>query len=595
MSVAGSAFARDIRFEVTLDRNKVSIGSTANLSLAFFGTQDISRPDLPDIHGFDWKYIGPSLRMSIVNGRASSSITHNYILIPLKVGEFSIPPFSVFYNGKTYSSDPIPIEVASGPVSPPTPTQKESYGTTVQDLGDRIFITMSAGKRRAYINESVPVTIKLYINRLGIKDIHYPNFEHDGFSAEKFEEPRQYKEIVRGVPYDVVEFTTFVSGLRQGELKLGPARLKFDLLLKRKTRPWRSSPFDDDKFFGPSAFDSFFGGYEKYPLDLKSEEALVTVMELPTENVPEDFNGAIGSYKFFLEASPLELKAGDPITLKMTVTGEGNFNTVKVPKIKTNGDFKSYDPDVKQDQTGKVFEQVIIPTSDRVKEIPEITFSYFDTSFGEYRTIRRPPVPIKVEALQRGEELRIFDTPGKVTRALRERETLGRDIRYIKEDPGILKVRGSYLSRNRLFVGFQLIPLLVLIITFFRERRRERLEKDVSYARRMRAPGKARKNIAALRRMVGAGDAVKFYDAVFVTLKEYLGGKFRLASAGITPDVVDALEGRGIDRETLLGLSTCFKSCDAARYATASVTRVDMEGTLKLLEKTIDALERIRS
>jgi len=53
--------------------------------------------------------------ISIVNGVVTSSITHDYTLVPLKTGTFTIGPFSVQAQGKTLTSKPITVEVVSAP------------------------------------------------------------------------------------------------------------------------------------------------------------------------------------------------------------------------------------------------------------------------------------------------------------------------------------------------------------------------------------------------------------------------------------------------------------------------------------------------
>ena len=95
ISLSYPGYSQTIDFEVTVDRPRVSLGNSTQLNLTFHGTQDVSAPDLPDIVGFNWQYLGPSTRMSVVNGKVSSSITHIYTLLPLKVGKFEIPSFSL--------------------------------------------------------------------------------------------------------------------------------------------------------------------------------------------------------------------------------------------------------------------------------------------------------------------------------------------------------------------------------------------------------------------------------------------------------------------------------------------------------------------
>jgi len=68
--------------------------------------------------------------------------------------------------------------------------------------------------------------------------------------------------------------------------------------------------------FNDDIFNDFFGRYEAYPLELKSTEIPITVLSLPQEGKPEGFDGALGNFQLNVEATPLEVKAGDPITLK---------------------------------------------------------------------------------------------------------------------------------------------------------------------------------------------------------------------------------------------------------------------------------------
>jgi len=587
------SFANDINFEVTVDRGKVYLGSAARLDLNFYGTQDIPAPDLPNIEGFEWQYLGPSTRMSIVNGVASASITHMYNLHPLRKGIFQIPPVIVHYKGRTYTSNPIQIEVDKSRFGrAPQSVQERAYNDRLSGLEDKVFLIMEAGKKGTYVNEIIPVTIKLYVRRLSVRDIQYPQFSHEGFLTDKYDKPRQYREVLSGNLYEVVEFTTNVYGIRPGEFKLGPAELKCNVLVKKSTR--RRSSFFEDDFFGSDPFDNFFDRYERHPLTLTSLNIPVTITELPREGIPPGFKGALGDYRFYLEADPKDVRVGDPVTLKMTITGEGNFKTVEAPSLNLGDDFKIYDPESSHEENRKIFEQVIIPKNDKIKEIPRINFSFFNTKSGDYRTLTQGPVPITVRPLPKGEELKIFEAPETLRGGSRKREILGRDIIYIKDAPGRLRRKDQFLYKNRLFIALQFIPLLAVIILFTFQKRRERLQSDVRYARGIRAPRKAKKNLRAAQGLLAAGDTAGFYKAVFKALQEYLGDKFHLPTGGITSDVAEDLKYRNISGDVLGKLKECFADCDTARYAPSSITKEDMDKTYRLLRGLIDTLERIR-
>ncbi len=60
----------------------------------------------------------------------------------------------------------------------------------------------------------------------------------------------------------------------------------------------------------------------------------------------ENFNGAVGDFRFDLSANPRAVKAGEPITVTMTITGIGNLDTVSLPRIPCGDAFKTYTPEI---------------------------------------------------------------------------------------------------------------------------------------------------------------------------------------------------------------------------------------------------------
>ncbi|RJR17253.1 MAG: protein BatD [Nitrospiraceae bacterium] len=579
-------YAGEVRFQASLDRDGVYLGQSAQLELQFQGSTDIPAPDVPAIDGLQFRYIGPSTMMSIVNGRMSSSVTHMYSLVPLKTGKFQIGPISFQHEGNTYTSNVLTIEVLD--------STRDQGGRTEQQkkpavsLDDRVFVKMHAGKRIAYANEIIPLTIKLYVRGIGVRDIQYPEYNRDGFSGGQFDKPGQYQETVKGIVYDVVEFKTTIFATNDGTYKLGPARIKANIV----TRTGRNRHSSFDKFFGRDPFDDFFGQYETHPVELKSEPLSLKVLPLPETGKPSDFKGALGSFKFNLEVSPTEVKAGDPVTLKMIISGSGNFDSVASPALKQHDGFKSYEPQGKQEGDRKIFEQVLIPTTDTINEVPAVSFSFFNTDRGEFQTITKTGIPLKVLKSDRMEEVTILDAKEN-SGAPAVRERLGRDIIYIKESPGVLKQKGGYLSKDPLFLFLQALPLLAFIGAWIMQRRKERLSTDVGYARRLSAPRKARKGIREAEDFLAKNMSMEFYDAVFRTLRDYIGDRFHVPSGGLTSDsAAEVLKDRGLQQDMLSRLINIFRECDMARYAPSEPGTDKMHGTLKQLKETIDYLER---
>lgn len=594
------AVAGDLRFEARLDRDKAALGEAIQLNLSFQGTQNIPAPDLGKLEGFDARYLGPSTMVSIVNGVVTNSITHIYTLIPLKTGTFAIGPFSIEAQGKTLTSKPLTVEVVSASSAGRQPyssgqalDEPSSAKVDEQELKDRIFLILSLKKRRAYLNEVIPLTVKLYVDRLSARDIQFPELETNDFSIEKFAQPKQYREEFGGVLYDVIEFNADMFAVKSGEFVLGPAKLKCNLVARRRAQRARGR-LDDDSFgglFNDDIFEDFFGRYEAYPLELESASLPVTILPLPEEGKPEGFDGALGNFQLDVEAGPLEVKAGDPITLKMTVRGEGNFDSVKPPRLESATGFKVYDPQARQNENAKVFEQVIIPDSEKITRIPRIDFSFFDTQTGQYRVLTRNPIPITVS---RSEEppAGLIEPPQAQIKP-EGKEELGRDIIYLKGSPGRFNRIGSYLYQSPGFWSFQAFSLIAFSGIFIFNLRRERLISDRRYARRLRAPAKAKKGIQEIAVLLRENKAEAFFDAVFRTIREYLADRFHLPLGGITSASIEEIaKEKNISEEALNKIKKIFVDCDMARYSPGKFGKKELEDIFQGLKEVIDYLEK---
>jgi len=552
------ALADSISVSASVDRKIVSVGNRIQLTIAIEGAQSVPAPDLPDIDGLQSRYVGPSTQISIVNGQMTASVSHIYSLIALKIGKYTIKSISIEYEGKTYQTKPIEVEVMKGTVLQGRSQEESSQS---EELQDYIYLTFTTEKKKVYLNEELPITIHLYSRKLDVRDIEYPTFSSNGFSVQDFAKPTQTQKVVDGMLFNVIEFQTVVYPVSTGRLTLGPAQLKCSLVVRDRNRR-RRSLFGDD-----SLFDDFFGRYQKRSIVLKSEPLEISVQPFPSQGKTKDFSGAVGKFNLQVEAKPTEIKVGEPITLTMAITGTGNIETLYSPEIYGLERFKTYEPQIETNENGKIFEQVLIPKDETIKMIPEIRFSFFDPEDGQYHTIRKGPIPILVQAAPVEEELKIVDLP-EVAKTVKK-EKLGRDILYIKDSMGNVKKANVYLYKNGLFIFAQILPLLAFFGVFIYQKRRDKLTNDISYARQKQAPRKARKGLASAQKLAQEGKSGEFCNAIFKTMQEYLGDKFALPSAGITSEVVGELRQRGVNVEALGKLQSFFGSCDSIRFAPA--------------------------
>ncbi|MCK5215944.1 MAG: protein BatD [Candidatus Omnitrophica bacterium] len=589
-----SVYANDINVVAVVDRNKVELGSAFNFSLKIDGSQGLEPVKLPPIEGLESSFIGPSTRISIVNGQYSKSVSFNYNMYPIKIGRFEIPSLQIKIEGDVYQTQSIPIEVVDPGAGI---NNSQGYGDPGQSvtLQDKIFIVMGSPKNEYFINERIPITIKLLVNNLKVSQIQYPQFDHAGFTVEPFPEPPSYEKIIAGVRYNIWEFKTFVYPNRAGELTLGPAQLGCNMLFKG-TNNRRRSIGSFGSIFDEGVFDGFFDTYAKKEVTLKSADLPFTIKFLPENGKPRDFSGGVGSFDFDVHIGPEEVRVGDPLTLKIKVAGNGNLKALRMPSMASvkgaDENFKYYDPEIAETGRVKSLEQVVIPMSESVKEFPAIQFSFFDVAGNKYKTLRKGPFPVNVVPLDDDEQLKVVGlAPGEGRVEVNEK--LGQDIGFINERLG--KVYGSdfLLHRN---AGFYVLIVLTFLLwggclTAYLITRR--IKTDVKFARRLQAPRHARKGLASARKFLERDEQKDFYDALFQTLQKYFANKFHIPAGSVNIKNIERLVKEHDMEESLVGrIKSVFEDCEVVRYASIKVDKSKMASSFKQAEEIIDFFER---
>ncbi|MDE2028693.1 MAG: protein BatD, partial [Candidatus Omnitrophica bacterium] len=506
-----TAWAEAVNFQATVNSNEISMDEVLQLTLTFTGVnQDLNPVSLPNVDGFSAKYLGPSTSVSIVNGVYSSSRSFIYDLFPNKTGHFQIPPITATVNGQTYATMPIEVDVVKNASESQAPASGDQPPGT-ESLQDRVKVLVSVDQKDVYLNQRVLLTVKLLINNVPtLRDVQMPQFDQQGITVDDFAKPQQYSGVINGVRYDEVVFKTYIYPNRLGDLTLGPVRIRGNVLYKTGGD---NNPFDQGVF--GDAFKGFFDSYAARSLTVSSQPLVLHVSALSQANRPEDFSGGIGQFDFQASVSPLQVKAGDPLTLKMQLRGNGNFKDVKIPDFQAPG-FKSYEPQIKGSENGKAAEEVIIPTSPAVKIVPALHFSYFDPSLKTYKTITQGPFAIKVTAPNPDQQFKAVGfTDISKTPAAADRFSFGQML-------GDLFHMFRKLFSFLLFWIISGIILAAGIFYFLWRRFQDRLAHDTAFARRLKAFSQARKILIQAEAVIAGGSPKDFYTLLSKALRDYL-------------------------------------------------------------------------
>ncbi|MGA9115536.1 MAG: BatD family protein [Bacteroidota bacterium] len=557
---AGATVARsaDATFEASVDRNQVALGEQFSLSFVLGnagmgGGKNLQLPDLSRFHIM----AGPnqSSSMQFVNGAVSSSVSYAYVLQPKEPGRFTIGAASIEVSGSVLRSQPLTIEVVQGAgrSSPPAGPQGGGGGAESQ-LEGNIFLRASVDRSRLIQGEQVNLTFKLY-TRVSVSNYAVQkNPAMKGFWGEDVENPRNITlatETVDGRQYRVgVIRKMALFPTQSGDLEISPMEVQATVQVQSR------------RLFDP--LDSFFQDPFGRTVNttVASEPLKIRVDPLPG-GAPAGFGGAVGRFAMSTETDRKTVRADEPVSLRITISGAGNLKLLESPAVEFPPDFEQYAPKVTENITrregkiagSKTFEYLMIPRYPGRKTLRPVTFVFFDPARGEYVTLRSAPLELTVEP---GAAPRAESSPGD----RREDVTLlSRDIRYIRLADDGLRRKGEYVYRDPLFLLLLALPAGGWAAAFVAARKRREERSDEAGTRSRKAYRTAR------RRLREAGTA-EVSSCVARALWTYLGDRLGIPPAEMSLERAAAeLEARSRDPGAAAALRELLERCEQERFA----------------------------
>ena len=562
----------------SVDRNRVALNESLQLNVTLSGSGNLPDPQTPDLSAFSSYSAGRSQNISIVNGHMASSVTRTYILTPKSPGHFTIGSFSVTVDGRTHRTDPIPIEVTAAQSQTPAAPQAQSPSAR---RAPGAFVTMTADKSRAFVNEQVVLTFRFHYRIPLAANPEYQPPSFAGFLYEDLPPPRSFTESVHGAQYNVSEVRYALFPTRPGRVVIPPATLKISV------QDLASNPFSDD-FFG-----QFFGGGAKSYL-LKTRPVELTALPLPEKDRPEHFSGGVGEFKISASVDRARTAVGEPVTLTCTIQGAGDIKSLGDPQFPPFSGFRKYDTasSLNIDKNGgtvrgsKVYTVVLVPQVLGSQRIPPISFSYFHLPSRAYRTISTAPIPLQVAPGKPGGAGAIVLTPsGAAPQGIR---TLNRDIHYIKTR---LPHRDfEWLYKKRLFLVLNLVPLLFLSGAGAYRGRIALRDRNPRRRRFLNAWPEARKR---LDRAGKEEDPERAANRIFEAVQGYLADKMLVSPAGLTlKSAEDFFAGRGAPAPLLRELRGLWNELELAHYAPAQFRAVDRDRLRENAARILKELDR---
>jgi hypothetical protein len=567
-----------VQFDARVSADKIGINETVQVN--FIMNDDGDNFNYPSFEGFE-VVMGPSQTVNFTynNGRRSFQKTYSFILHPLRKGVLTIKPATIEIRNKIYKTNPIKINVGNAVQNDDSYNTPYAKQLKQQKKSEQVFLVADISNPNPYLNERVTITYKLYVG---------PQAEITGYSStgkepqykdfwsqvEKNDNPTPKNQNINGQDYRYVDLTSVVLyPQKSGKFTIDPLFLNVELNVI-------------------SGFD-IFGDPVGKPMvkRFSTGSKVISVKPLPESNKPESFSGAVGNFDFKVVPSKTQLKAGESFDLKVVASGKGNLKLFTLPKPVVPSALEMYEPAHKENiqtstagMSGNVSDTyTIIPQTKGEYVIEPITFTYFDPSANQYKTISSGKIQVDV-------------AEGNVIASEVDETSVNKTEVKANTTFGFIKTKTELVGKNNsgflgsgmfyvlLFIPFLMIPVLVVF-----RKKKEAMDADVAGNRIKLSNKLAKKYLSEAQKQLANKEA--FYIALERALHNFLKAKLHLETFEMSKDKIkELLLVKNADPDTVNQFIALIESCEFARYAPSTGT--SLQNDYNLAVSIISELEK---
>ena len=571
------AFAKSDKIIVSsyVDKTELSIDDNLILTVEIESEKNIkTEPTIPQLTQFQVVSQSSSSSTSIefVNGKYSKSFSKKFIytLRPLKTGEFTIPSILVKYRNKEYHTKTIKVKIKPSRFNV-TPKVTSPKGT-----GREIFLEAVCSKKVAYIGEPIIVTYKLYSrkNLVGINAEQFPEFsgfiKEETYQAQSISYHLEVKNGLQYYCYKISEFTLFPTHSEKFVAK------PMELICEYNVQP-------------KSFFD--FGTTKR--VNVRSNKLIIDSKDLPIQNQPADFSGAVGEFHINSNLNTTQVKAGESVTLTVTISGKGNIKMFEPPSFPKINNIDTFPPEISdiltdshKTQGKKVIKYILIPNEPGDYKIPELTFSYFDPEQKQYKRISTDILRFNVQKGNKIVSKQYYRTPKGI-------DIQGLDICFIRTENSIEDF--SFVFQNFVYWLLVFISLLSILLAHIYHLERKKRFQDRAYLMRRMANRILQKDMVKVKKSISEQKVDKFFMLAENALKNYIANKFNISlGTAKIKDIIEVLHNKGADKRLINDVKNFLVMTDQARFGGTKYNEEKIRAELTNLDDIIHRISKVK-
>jgi hypothetical protein len=623
-----SAAEKSPRVIAEIERNRIYEGESVLYRVTVENVENPREPTLKGFDDFDVATLGQQSldqqSIVIINGKRTDNIRRgrqfNFRLTPKRAGEFTLPGPEVEVEGKTIHGREVSLRVIAPQDQDTVRMEISASPAAVYPMQPfKITLTINVKALPDTLAEENPVAVQSDPPLLEIPwadDQRLPDGLSPQANVSQWLGPLQSERGGFSINNLAVEPRSIFALMEERKIGFMPQPEKVRLPDKtgKAATYWQ---FKFTRTFVPKRVEEYTFG----PVSLKGQFAAkvdpdrgvlgeniyavakaitVKIKEVPRDGRPDSYLEAVGHFRLSAELTPHKpqvVKTGDPMTLVLSLRGEGSLENATAPDLSKNPsiekNFKIYDATEQTKDNERKFTYSLRPLTTELKEFPPIEAAYFNPKTEQYETLRTEAVPIEIAKSDKLASRDIVASPNTASQKSKEIETRREGIYANVTDWSRLsnqsiEPRVWASCWGAMLGGYGLFALVV--------KRARRNNGDTARLRRNSAARVARKMLKQGMQELSLGKNREGVETIESALLNFIADWTNLPAAGMTAaEACRLLESMELSNEIVATVRNNLEQCESMRFGgtqAVEMLRQEAEPTLEGLIKALRSTKK---
>src|SRR5947208_10314168 len=134
LAASRDTYAASPSVTAVLSDSQPAVGQMVQLEIKVNGANSANVPETISIDGLEIHQTGTSRQFEMHNFDVSSSVTYNYTILPLKTGQFKIPPQTIRVGSTSLQTSELRLNVVASSGNAAQPGRRSADGKDLRNI-----------------------------------------------------------------------------------------------------------------------------------------------------------------------------------------------------------------------------------------------------------------------------------------------------------------------------------------------------------------------------------------------------------------------------------------------------------------------------